>query len=134
METRSNFGSQNFGTTKIRNDNEDSYASINLPLAIDATEHPIAIEFQFVQPLVPRWWFFHKGSGLGWNEGSSFDLRAPGIFLMSGLGIPLESPSICDEVYEPPAEKPSSRSFRAVTRSIVCNEQCLIEFETTSEC
>src|SRR6266436_413459 len=34
METRSNFGSQNFGTTKIRNDNEDSYASINLPLTL----------------------------------------------------------------------------------------------------
>src|SRR5947207_2377401 len=28
METRSNFGSQKFGTTKIRNDNEGSYASI----------------------------------------------------------------------------------------------------------
>src|SRR5437879_1438438 len=34
METRSNFGSRNFGTTKIRNDNEDSYASINLPLTL----------------------------------------------------------------------------------------------------
>jgi hypothetical protein len=34
METRSNFGSQKFGTTKIRNDNEDSYASINLPLTL----------------------------------------------------------------------------------------------------
>jgi hypothetical protein len=32
METRSNFGSQKFGTTKIRNDYEDSYASISLPL------------------------------------------------------------------------------------------------------
>jgi hypothetical protein len=34
METRSNFGSQNFGTTKIRDDNEDSDASINLPLTL----------------------------------------------------------------------------------------------------
>ena len=30
METRSNFGSQKFGTTKIRNDSEDSYASIKV--------------------------------------------------------------------------------------------------------
>jgi hypothetical protein len=36
METRSNFGSQKFGTTKIRNDNEDSYASINLPLTLSS--------------------------------------------------------------------------------------------------
>ena len=34
METRSNFGSPKFGTTKIRNDNEDYYASINLPLTL----------------------------------------------------------------------------------------------------
>src|SRR2546423_2915243 len=31
METRSNFGSQKFGTTKIRNDNQDFFASIRLP-------------------------------------------------------------------------------------------------------
>jgi hypothetical protein len=34
METRSNFGSQKLWTIKIRNDNEDSYASINLPLTL----------------------------------------------------------------------------------------------------
>src|SRR5262249_1908767 len=36
METRSNFGSQKFLTTSIRNDNEDSYASINLPLTLSS--------------------------------------------------------------------------------------------------
>ena len=39
METRSNFGSQNFWTTKIRNDNEDSYA--RLPYLHSLTAEPL---------------------------------------------------------------------------------------------
>src|SRR5215471_15761759 len=36
METRSNSGSQNFGTTRIRNDNEDSCVSTKLPLNLSS--------------------------------------------------------------------------------------------------
>src|SRR6266446_3395430 len=43
METRSNFGSQKFGTTKIRNDNEDSYASINLPLTLSPPSARVSV-------------------------------------------------------------------------------------------
>ena len=47
METRSNFGSQKFGTTKIRNDNEDSYVSINLPLTLSSFLRAETLEASF---------------------------------------------------------------------------------------